>query len=405
MTTQPPAGSISLPSDQDASGRTFDDEELALVREVLASGTLTVTKGNHAKELECAFAGMIGAKHVSACASGSGAVHIAIAAIDPNPGDEIVTTSITDMGALTPILYQCAIPRFADVDPTTGNVTAATIEAVLSERTRAIVVTHLFGNPCEMGPIMELANRRGIPVIEDCAQAYLATDGGRTVGTFGAVNAFSLQQGKHITCGEGGLVATDDDALARRVRLLVNKSWPYGEPNPDHEFIALNYRMSELQAAVALGQLSKLKAVVDQRRAMAARLTEQLQGIPGLTTPAPRPGSEHSWWKYPLLVDPAVIEGGPTGMASRLKTYNVASVPRYIQKPAFRCRIFREQNTFGDSHWPFTLATPDALDYSEERFPGTFTYLEQVLVLPWNEKYTEDLVDQLAVFIREAVAS
>jgi perosamine synthetase len=208
---------IALPSDQDASGRTFDDAELELVRQVLASGTLTVTKGPYGRDLECAFAGTIGTRWASACASGSGAVHIAVAAIDPEPGDEIVTTSITDMGALTPILYQGAIPVFADVDPVTGNVTADTIAAVLSERTKAIVVTHLFGNPCDMGPIMALAAARGIPVIEDCAQAFLASDQGRLVGTFGAVNAFSLQQGKHITAGEGGLVVTDDDALARRV--------------------------------------------------------------------------------------------------------------------------------------------------------------------------------------------
>ena len=121
----------------------------------------------------------MGVTHASACASGTAAIHAAIAAVDPAPGDEIVTSPITDMGAITPIIYQTAIPVFADVDPRTGNVTAETIERVLSPKTRAIIVTHLFGNPAEMGAILELAARHGLPVIEDCAQAYGATYDGR----------------------------------------------------------------------------------------------------------------------------------------------------------------------------------------------------------------------------------
>ncbi|HNU06656.1 MAG TPA: DegT/DnrJ/EryC1/StrS family aminotransferase, partial [Pyrinomonadaceae bacterium] len=141
---------IKLPSDQDISGRTFGAEEIAAITEVLQSGVLITTKGKYGKLLESAFAEKIGSKFAFACNSGSAAVHVAIAAVNPNPGDEIVTTSITDMGALTPIIFQGAVPVFADVDPKTLNVTAETIERVLSDRTKAIIVTHLFGNPCEM---------------------------------------------------------------------------------------------------------------------------------------------------------------------------------------------------------------------------------------------------------------
>ncbi|MBV9958356.1 MAG: DegT/DnrJ/EryC1/StrS family aminotransferase, partial [Acidobacteria bacterium] len=242
---------LDLPSDQDASGRTLGAEELALLAEVIESGTLTSTKGNFVKTLEERFARQLGVKYAYACASGSAAVHTAVAAINPSPGDEIVTTAITDMGALAPILYQSAIPVFADVDPQTYNVTARSIEAVLSERTRAIMVTHLFGNPCEMDEIMELANARNIPVIEDCAQSFMAEHEGQRVGAIGAVGCFSLQQGKHMTTGEGGLVTTNDDAIARRMFLFINKAWGYGDANPDHYFLALNYRLSELQGAVA----------------------------------------------------------------------------------------------------------------------------------------------------------
>src|SRR6266436_4225854 len=155
---------LTLPSDQEASGRTLGDEEIALVAAAIRSGTLTSTKGTFVKTLERRFAELLGVEHAWACASGTAAVHTTIAAIDPEPGEEIITSPITDMGALAPILYQGAIPVFADVDATTGNITADTIEAVLSDRTRAVIVTHLFGNPCDMTAIMRLCRRRGIAV-------------------------------------------------------------------------------------------------------------------------------------------------------------------------------------------------------------------------------------------------
>src|SRR6185369_16574585 len=301
---------IQLPSDQDSSGRTLGADELNNLNEVITSGTLTSTKGRFVKTFQEQFAEKLGVKHAYACASGTAAIHTAIAALDPEPGDEIVTSPITDMGALTPILYQAAIPVFAEVDPATWNVTAKTIEPVLSKRTKAIVVTHLFGNPCEMGEIVRLAESRGIPVIEDCAQAFLAKSQGRYVGTIGTISCFSLQQGKHITTGEGGLVATDDPKLARLVNLFINKAWGYGDANPDHYFLALNYRMSELQGAVALGQLPKLEAAVAKRIAMAELMHQKLKGLPGLAIPKMRSDDVHTYWKYCLRVDPAVIKGG-----------------------------------------------------------------------------------------------
>jgi perosamine synthetase len=391
---------IALPSDQEASGRSLGAEEVAELVKVIESGTLTCTKGTACSTLEQRFSELLGAKYVVACSSGSAAVHCAIAAIDPEPGDEIITTPITDMGALAPILYQAAIPVFADVDPLTGNVTADTIAARLSGKTRAIIVTHLFGNPCEMGPIVGLARTRGIPVLEDCAQAYLARDGGKLVGTHGAIGCFSLQQGKHITTGEGGLCVTNDADLARRMRLFVNKGWGYGDPNPDHYFLALNYRLTELQGAVALAQLDKLVWGVEQRRRMAARLSEQIEGLAGITTPRCAPDAVHVFWRYCLWVDEKQVPGGSPALGAGLKRQGIAAAPRYIQKPAFQCEIFRDQRTFGSSRFPFTMAEPEAVDYSPARFPGVFACLRDVLVLPWNERFTEQHVDFIAAAVR-----
>ncbi len=396
---------MTLPSDQQAAGRTLGEAEILKVAEAIRSGTLTSTKGTMVKQLEQQFAAMLGVKHAYACASGSGAVHCAIAAIDPEPGDEIITTSITDMGALTPILYQGGIPVFADVDPNTWNVTAETIAKCITDRTKAIIVTHIFGNPCDMTPIMELANARGIPVIEDCAQAFLATHKGQPVGSFGAVGCFSLQQGKHITTGEGGLVVTNDDALAHRIFLFINKGFDYSNPQqPDHFFIALNNRMCELQGAVALAQLDKLAGCVANRQISADKLTAKLQGLPGVLTPSYEDSNTHVYWKYALRIDKNVIRDGAVGLAKKLKEEKgIFSAPRYIQKPAFQCIVFEEQRTFGNSRWPFTLATPEAVDYSPVKFPGTFSGLEWVLVLPWNENYTDEHIDYIANAVRDAV--
>ena len=394
---------LHLPTDQDFSGRTLNEPELTNLSEVISSGVLNSTKGKFVNQFQSDFARLLGVDYAYATSSGTAAIHAAIAAVDPEPGDEIITSPITDMGALTPILYQGAIPVFADVDPRTCNVTARTIEAALSERTRAIIVTHLFGNPCDMTSIVSLAESKGIPVIEDCAQAFLASHRGCPVGTIGKLGCFSLQQGKHITCGEGGLVVTNDPHLDRRVRLFINKGWGYGDENPDHEFLALNYRMTELQGAVAAGQLAKLELSAARRIAMAHQLTDRLADLDAIETPFVHLDSVHSYWKYCLRVNEQKVSGGCEALGRRLKDRGILCAPRYIQKPAFDCKIFRERKTFGHSRFPFSLARPEAMEYNERRFPGTYQALKNILVLPWNENYEEKHVDFISSVIHDAV--
>lgn len=393
---------MQLPSDQNATGRTLGHEEMKLVCEAIRSGTLTSTKGTMVKRLEKEFAELVGAKHAFACTSGTAAIHCAVAAINPEPGDEIITTSITDMGGLTPIIYQGAVPVFADVDPETYNVTAKTIEKAISPKTRAIVVTHLFGNPCEMDAIMELARKHSLPVIEDTAQAFLSSYQDQFAGTIGDIGCYSLQQGKHITTGEGGIVVTNDDDFARHMFLYINKAWGYGDENPDHYFAALNYRMCELQGAVAVAQLGKLENVVSSRTRLADSLTRQLSGIPGVSTPTITPGSVHTFWKYCINIDAGIIEGGSPGLGKELREKGIACAPRYIQKPAFECQVIRDQVTFGKSRWPFSLARPEAVDYSREKFEGTYKALEHVLVIAFNECYLDEHVDFIAASVKEA---
>lgn len=163
--------------------------------------------------------------------------------------------------------------------------------------------------------------------------------------------------------------------------------------------------MSELQGAVAAAQLPKLKDIVTRRRATADQLTEKIKNLPGITTPEIDRRNLHSYWKYCLSVDSQIVADGAVGLAKALKEEKgIFSAPRYIQKPAFQCEIFREQRTFGNSRFPFTLARPEAVDYRPEQFPGTFAGLESVLVLPWNENYTEEHVDYIANAIEQVLS-
>jgi dTDP-4-amino-4,6-dideoxygalactose transaminase len=311
------------------------------------------------------------------------------------------------MGALTPIIYQAAIPIFADVDPLTYNVTAETIAPKITNRTKAIMVTHLFGNPCDMDPIMELAAQHNLPVIEDACQAYLTEYKGKLIGTIGDIGCFSLQQGKHMTTGEGGIIVGTNGKYTRRMWLFVDKAWGYGDPKPDHYFLALNYRMTELQGAVALAQLDKLEGVVENRIKTAEMLTEMILDVHGVRTPEITSNSKHVYWKYPLRIEDEIIEGGVDSFAANLKERGIFCGPRYIQKPAFMCQIFTERNTFGNSKFPFEgecRKDDPPVVYDPEEYPGTLDALSHVVVLPWNEFYTEEHVQYIADNIKAVAA-
>ncbi|MEM7204678.1 MAG: DegT/DnrJ/EryC1/StrS family aminotransferase [Planctomycetota bacterium] len=395
---------LTLPRDADRSGRDLGAEELALLAEVVRSGTLNSTAGTAVARFERAFAGRFGAAHAVACSSGSAAVHAAVASLGLEPGDEIVTTPITDMGAVMPLVYEGAVPVFCDVDPCVGNVTAGTIEPRLTSRTRAIIVTHLFGQPCDMAPILSLARARGLTVIEDCAQAPLARDRVGPVGTLGHLGCFSLQQSKHLTTGEGGMVisgAAEDHGVATTVRWFVNKGWSYGASEPDHELPALNFRMTELQGAVGLAQLRKLEGVVERRRATAKLLRDGIAEVRGVALPpAPAAGVLHSYWRVPLLVD-ADVPGGPAAVARALAPLGVRAQPHYIRKPAYRCRVFREWARFAVTRAVFERAGRGPEPPAEHAI-GVEAWLSRVLVLPWNERYEPRHVQSIVAALREA---
>jgi dTDP-4-amino-4,6-dideoxygalactose transaminase len=257
-----------------------------------------------------------------------------------------------------------------------------------------------------MGPIMKLCDARGIPVIEDCAQSFDATLDGKPVGTFGAIGCFSFQQGKHMTTGEGGMVISNNPDLARRMFLFINKAWGYGDKNPDHYFLAPNYRINEITGAVALAQFAKLSGVVSRRRASAKKFMAKIIDIPGIT-PQKRPRTcDPVYWKFCVNVDEEKAGATLSDIASRMRAASIFAMPRYIGKPAFECQIFRDKVTFGNSSWPYTDSSRVGLppvDHDRKNFPGAIKALSQVLVIPWNEFYTDEHINYIADRLHAAV--
>lgn len=392
-----------LPSERDSTGRSLGDEEIELLTEVVRSGSLFSVPGRMVPQFEAELRETFGISHARAVSSGSAAVHTALGALDVAPGDEVITTTITDMGAISPILFQGAIPVFADVDPDTLNVTAQTIRPRITERTRVIIVTHLFGNPCDMDPILALAAEHDIPVLEDAAQAYLSEYRGRLVGSLGAISTYSMHQVKHMTCGEGGFVLTHQESVARRARVWADKGWNYDPETPDHEFLGLNYRMSELQGAVALAQLRKLPQMVEQRVQSGELLRALLEEVPGVQPAGVTEGARHTYWRFPVHVEEAEIGIGPDELGDALTKVKVWNKPGYIRRPSFMCAQFRERRTFASTWFPYAQFAPDRPLEDPDDYPGSIGGLATVLVLPWSERYEEHHVEYLARRIGEAV--
>nr|WP_246402134.1 DegT/DnrJ/EryC1/StrS family aminotransferase [Jiangella mangrovi] len=387
------------------AGRTFGAEERAAVLEVIDSGVLNASCGGPwLRELEATMADLHGIGHAVASSSGTAALHLAVAAVDPEPGDEIITTPLTDWGTIAAILAQNAVPVFADVDPLTGNLDPASVAAYLSPRTRAILVVHLFGAAAAVRELRALADRAGVPLIEDCAQAYLArpASGAPPVGTYGAVGCFSLQQYKHVTAGDGGLCITDDPAVAERMRLFADKAWPRDEGR-FHRFLALNYRMTNLTAAVAGVQLRRLPDVVERRRQHAARLLDAVGDLPGVRFP-PEPDL-HAWWVLPLIVDGSNHRN--RRWAEALTAEGIPAVAGWLQSPVYLYPALTERRTYGQSAFPLT-SPPARRDWTFHRglCPQAERLVDDTLVvLQWNENYTDADVDDIAAALTKVAAA
>jgi perosamine synthetase len=297
----------------------FGEEELSNLREVLESGELwRGAKGNFVPRFEEAIGNHIGRRYIQAVNSGTSANEGAVAGLGLEPGDEVICPATVPIFVSFPVFAAGCIPVFADVNPRTLIISPEGIEACISERTKAVVVVHLFGQPAPMDDILQVAHKHNLKVVEDCAQAYDCYYKGKKAGTFGDVACFSLQQSKHITCGEGGFVATDDPEIYKRANMYSNSGMPwflYGLESPKtnpvskiptrgHFSFGHDHRMSEIQGAVALAQLTKIDRFNATRREIVNIIETELKDCPGIMLAHKHPDHVPNYWVYPIQLNP-----------------------------------------------------------------------------------------------------
>jgi dTDP-4-amino-4,6-dideoxygalactose transaminase len=380
----------------------YGEAELQQLREALAEGTLFYAQGRKVFDLEKQFAACCAAKHGVAASSATASIHAALMALGISPGDEVIVSPITDMGSIHPILWQGAVPVFADLDSVTYVMTPQTIAAKVTPATRAIIPVHLAGNACDMRPIMELARRRNVAVIEDCAQAHGTRYQGEVVGTFGDIGCFSFNEWKHISCGDGGVAITNDETLAKKLRLATDKAYDRspGVAVRDPTFLAANYRMTELQAAVAIAQLAKLDSILARRQSWCGRLLDRLRGLPGLQLPQATSGVEHSWWFFMLRVLPE-LGASADDFAAALKAEGVPAAAHYIARCIYEYPLFQNHSPFArnSEQHPFTRH-----DYRAENCWNAKQILDTCVVLAVNEAYTDHDLDETACAFQRVVS-
>lgn len=279
-------------------------EEKQAVLEVLDSGI--IAQGPRTKAFEEAFAAMCGTRHAVATSSGTTALHIALLAHDIGPGDEVITSPFTFIASANSALYVGARPVFVDIDPRTFNLNPELIEAAVTPRTRAIMPVHLFGLPCDMDPILRIAEKHNLAMIEDACQSHGATYKGRKAGSFGT-GTFSLYPTKNITSGEGGMITTDSDEVAELCRVIRNHGM---RRRYYHDQLGYNFRMTDIHAAIGLAQIGKLEQYNRKRQENAAYYDAHLKGV---VTPCVPQGYGHVYHQYTVRV--------PGGRRDALREY------------------------------------------------------------------------------------
>lgn len=382
--------------------RDLGKEELKELVDVIFSQRLNRVGGSKVQEFEGQFARTYGVKHGIASTSGTSSIHVAIGAINPDPGSEIITTAISDIGSIIPILYQNCIPIFADLDPKTCSIDIADLESRITAKTKAVLAIHLFGLMGDMEQVRETCRAHGLYLIEDACQAHMAERDGRLAGTVGDFGCFSLQQSKQITSGDGGITITDDDRLASRARLFADKAWPreagWGERG--YLFLAMNYRMTELQGAVALAQLRKVSDIVEKRRALGQRLSELLANAPGVMPPHIPEGCKHSFWLYPITIDEERLGVTPEEFAKAVGAEGIPASQGYIKQPLYMFPVLREKRTYGTSHCPFDCPIHGTqIEYKQGMCPKTEEILRTVITLPLRECFSTRDVEDIALGI------
>lgn len=395
----PPVRATPLP------GRApFGPDDLKEVSEALSSQDLFYTSGNKVAAFEREFAAFYGVRHAVACSSGTAAVHLAVAALQADPGGEVITAPVTDFGTVAGLLFQGLVPVFADWAPDTFNMDPAAVERLIGSRTKAVIAVHLFGNPCDLEALRRVTDAAGVPLLEDCAQAYCTPYKGTWAGKIGRIGCFSMQQSKHLPTGEGGVTITDDDDLAMRMTLFRDKGWEnrgrWGARA--YTFLGLNYRMNELTGGVARAQLRKVESVVRTMNRLGDLLTERLRGLDGLLPCPVTEGAEHSYWLYAFRIS----SHDPQAFVRALRAEGIPAAWGYTVKPIYLCtEALSGKRTFGSSSYPLGPPFHDGrLEYAEGLCPVAERELLSIGTLRIYETWTAADIEDVARAFRKVHA-
>ena len=396
----------------------FGDPEREQLMEVMDNADTRWTSRYKTQEFEDGFARRHGVAYAVATDSGTGSLHAAVAAVNPEPGDEIITAPATDIGSVLGIVLQNAIPVFSDWRPGAYlNQDAADIESRITERTKAIMVVHLFGYPVDMDAILDVGRRHNLPIIEDCSQAHLAEYKGRLVGTMGDMGCFSLG-GKPLTAAGGGILITNSEEYARRAKGFAYKGSEYDEglrnslrPTSDnpgsstgYSFLGDYHPMSNLMAAVGIAQLGRIDGYVAQRRAAGAIMEDMLWEVPGITPQRPAsPDDRSGFYVHGFLYDEDEVGAPLDQFTEACQAEGVPVGGPYIRGMGlYRYPIFAEGRTYGQSQYPFVDEQGNRrVDYNALHLPVLEEELPQTLTVGGNSSYTEEDATDIATAIRK----
>jgi perosamine synthetase len=383
------------------------DAEVAAVERVIRSGTLSGFSGawddeffggSAVKALEAAWCSRFGVKHAVSVNSATSGLIAAVAAARVGPGDEIIVPPYTmSATAIAPLFYG-GIPVFIDISDEDFCLDLNAVRAAISPRTKAIVAVSLFGHPARLSELRALAREHGLVLIEDAAQAPLATENGSYAGTIGDIGVFSLNRHKHIHSGEGGICVTDDDELAERLYLIRNHGENAVEPlgiADATNLIGFNFRLSEMSAAVALEQLKDVESHVRRRVAAAERLTAELEDVEGLTPPAVRAGCTHVYYMWAFRYDEDAVGVPRSAFSEALHAEGIPHEVGYVA-PLYLLPVFQRRVAIGRAGYPFDLAPRE---YSKGLCPTTERLYEKELMLFEICAY-DDRFDFAEVFAR-----
>jgi perosamine synthetase len=360
----------------------LDGNEQKYLNQCIATGWIS-SEGPFVKQFEEQFAARVGRKHGIAVCNGSMALEVAVAALNIGPGDQVILPTFTIISCAAAIVRAGAIPVVVDCDPVTWNMDVGQVADRITPRTRAIMAVHIYGLPVDMDPLLALAQKHGLRVIEDAAEMHGQTYRGRPCGSFGDLSVFSFYPNKHVTTGEGGMILTDDDGLAERCRSLRNLCFQPGRRFV-HEELGWNLRMSNLQAALGVAQLERLDEFVARKRRMGRSYTALLADLPGLQLPLPATEyAENIYWVYGIVLDDAVPFDAEEAMR-RLHQAGVGTRPFFW--PMHEQPVFRKMGLFRDERHPVA-----------ERLARRGFYLPSGLAL------TETQIEQVAQAVKECL--